>query len=279
MDRIIDRPLKVDFHTHCNYSPDSQVTMEEMIEKSIEIGITDLAFTDHVDLDADMGTIEDGTIQSWDFDRDDFEKIIHKNQEIYKGKINIYQGLEVGVQPHLAKENAKIVKANAYDFVIASVHSVEKKDLYYKRFFENYSDSKAVQLYYESLYESIEDFKDYSVIGHLDLYLRYKNALKQVAFSEYYDIVSAVYKRIIEDGKGLELNAGGHRYGLGHNNPNEYLLKLYKEMNGEILTLGSDAHSTQYLGHHYGQNIDLLKSLGFKYICTFEQMKPVFHKI
>lgn len=275
MERILNRPLMVDFHTHSNYSPDSNVTRVEMIEQAISIGITDLAFTDHVDLDADM----DLAPQNWDFDRNDSELTLNALRNDYKGRINLYHGLEIGIQPHLAKENTEIVHSNRYDFVIASLHSVERRDLYHRKFFEMHSDKEAVRIYYKELYESLINYDAFSVIGHLDLYLRYKPELKNVRFEDYYDIVESIYKLAIESGKGIELNAGGHRYGIGHNNPHERLLKLYKDMNGEVISIGSDAHTTQYLGHQYSQNIEILKNIGFKYICTFENMKPIFHKL
>jgi len=276
MANIQTQPFKVDFHTHCDYSPDSKTPMEEMIGRAIEMGITDLAFTDHVDLEPDDSAEPD---LKWDFDRTAHEHAVDAFKRAYSGKINLYNGLEIGIQPHLGKENSKIVLANQYDFVIASVHTVEKKDLYNKMYFENHTDKEAVQIYYQECYESLKTFNDYSVLGHLDLYLRYKPALKAVKFSDFDDIVTEIYKHLIHSGKGIELNAGGHRYGIGHNNPHSYWLKRFKEMKGEILTLGSDAHNPDYLGFHYHENIDLIRSIGFKYICTFEKMKPVFHKL
>jgi len=276
MERKLNRPLMVDFHTHCDFSPDSNTPMKEMIDRAIELGISDLAFTDHVDLDAD---IDSETTQNWDFDRDEHERAINAFKSEYEGKIRLYNGIEIGIQPHLGKENTEIVLKNNYDFVIASIHSVEKKDLYYRRYFENHSNKEAVQIYYEAFLQSIKTFNDYSVLGHLDLYLRYKPELQSVKFADYGDIVCEIYKNIIQSGKGIELNAGGHRYGIGHNNPHNHLLKLYKEMHGEILTLGSDAHKPSDLGYHYQENIEIIQSIGFKYICTFENMKPVFHKL
>ena len=48
-------------------------------------------------------------------------------------------------------------------------------------------------------------------------------------------------------GKGIELNTGGFKYGLGHPNPCEDIIKRYKELGGEIITLGSDAHKCESL--------------------------------
>lgn len=265
----------IDFHTHTNFSPDSNTTMEDMVKEAIKRKITDIAFTDHVDLDADIDTQN----LDWNFDRSVYENSIRTIKKTYGESINIYQGIELGIQPHLAKENTDIVSDSPFDFVIASVHSVERRDLYHRKFFENHLDKDAVRIYYEEMYKSLKAFESYSVLGHLDLYLRYKPELGKISLKDYKEIVIEIYKHLIQRGKGIEINSGGHRYGIGQNNPHDQLLRLYKEMNGEIITLGSDAHSPEYLGYKYEENIEKIKSIGFKYICTFEKMKPIFHKI
>lgn len=272
---MANQNFKMDFHTHTNYSPDSKTEMNQSILTAIENDITDLAFTDHVDFDAD---IESG-IGDWDFDRDKYAEEIKVHQANFKGKINLYHGLEIGVQPHLTDRNSDVVKMNQYDFIIASLHSVERRDLYHRKYFENHTDLDATRIYFESYYESVKSFKDYSVLGHLDLYVRYKAELEKVDFNKYSDHVEALLKMVIEDGKGIEINTGGFRYGLNYANPNPQFLKLYKALNGEIITIGSDAHTLDYLGHKYDETVALLKAIGFKYVSVFNKQVPKFIKL
>lgn len=275
MRQYINKPMKMDFHVHTNFSPDSTADMESMIEAAIKNNITDLAITDHVDLDADL----EGTALDWNFDRNRFEREIKQHKMRYQNRINLYQGLELGIQPHLASENTKIVRENTYDFVIASIHSVERRDLYNRKFFDAHNDHESVFIYYKEMLESIKAFDDYSVLGHMDLYLRYKPELSKVAEIEYMAVVDEILKHLIYNGKGLEINAGGYRYGLGHNNPHDRLLKRYLQLKGEVITIGSDAHTVDRVGTMALENIELIRDIGFRYICTFEKMKPVFHKI
>ncbi len=272
---MINQNFKMDFHTHTNYSPDSKTDMKKSILTAIEKNITDLAFTDHVDFDADI----DSGIGDWDFDRNKYEEEIKFYQAKFEDQINLYHGLEIGVQPHLTDRNRDVVKMNQYDFVIASLHSVERRDLYHKKYFENHSDIDAIRIYFESYFESVKTFKDYSVLGHLDLYVRYKEELENVAFHKYSDHVEALLRMVIEDGKGIEINTGGYRYGLKYANPNRSFLELYKELKGEILTIGSDAHTPDFLGRKYDETVHLLKEIGFKYVSIFEQLKPKFIKL
>lgn len=272
---MTNQNFKMDFHTHTNYSPDSKTEMEKSILAAIEKGISDLAFTDHVDFDADI----DSGIGDWDFDRSKYEVEIRSHQSKFEGQINLYQGIEIGVQPHLTDRNREVVRMNQYDFVIASLHSVERRDLYHRKFFENHTDLDAIRIYFESYYESVKSFKDYSVLGHLDLYVRYKEELENVEFSKFSDYVETLLKMVIEDGKGIEINTGGFRYGLNYANPNNQFLKLYKALNGEIITIGSDAHTLDYLGYKYNETVALLKEIGFKYVSVFNNQIPQFIKL
>lgn len=263
------RMTKMDFHVHSEFSPDSKASMEDMIQKAIEIGITDLAFTEHIDLDYDISVPD----ADWMFDQDEYFTKINAYKKLYNS-LNLYAGVEIGLQLHLAKRYVEVLKNRKYDFIIASLHSVDRQDLFKRKFFKEYSPKDAIWRYYEQFFDSISQYDDYDVLGHLDLYVRYEAQTKSVSFMEYFDILEALLKKVIESGKGIELNAGGFRYNLGDNNPDQKILKLYRQLNGEFITLGSDAHSLEHLGVNYEQNIDYLMSLGFKYITIYKDRKP-----
>jgi len=128
----------------------------------------------------------------------------------------------------LGIRNQKIVDAKPFDFVIGSLHSVDGSDLYKRVYFDRHTPERAVEHYYEQYLDCINNFDGYDVLGHLDLYIRYEAKTKAVIFKAYFDVLETLMKRVIENGKGIELNAGGFRYGLGQNNPSMDILKLYK---------------------------------------------------
>ena len=90
------------------------------------------------------------------------------------------------------------------------------------------------------------------------------------------DILDECLRTLIFKGKGIELNTAGFKYGLGHPNPHETILRRYKELGGEILTVGSDAHKPEHLAWNFPQIPELLKNCGFSYITVFDQRKPSF---
>lgn len=259
-----------DFHMHSNFSADSDTPMEEMIETAIEKGLKKICFTEHIDYEYPDPTI------TFDLDLPKYDQTIKAMQEKYGEKITIKKGVEIGVQPYLLERYEQMLAKETFDFIICSMHTADKKGLHSGDFFANRTPEQSYQLYYEELLYCVENFKEYSILGHLDLVKRYK---KLTTDEDFHDIISEIFKVIIPDGKGIEVNASGFAYGLGFAMPSVDILKLYKEHNGEIITIGSDAHESRHLAHRFPEILDLLESIGFKYIATFANLEPTFHPI
>lgn len=65
-------------------------------------------------------------------------------------------------------------------------------------------------------------------------------------------IISActIVSSLMADGKGIEVNTSSWHYGLPDTMPSGDILRLYKDLGGRIVTIGSDAHTTKYLADH-----------------------------
>ena len=77
------------------------------------------------------------------------------------------------------------------------------------------------------------------------------------------DIVEAILRQAIADGKGIEFNTSFFKYGLKDTTPSRAILRLYRDLGGEILTLGSDAHDTARLAERIEEMKSLLRESGF----------------
>ena len=84
---------------------------------------------------------------------------------------------------------------------------------------------------------------------------------------------------LIANGKGIEINTAGWKYGLPFAHPHQDVLKRYKELGGEIITVGSDAHRPEHVGYDFYKVGDLLKECGFKYYTEFKARKPIFRQL
>ncbi|WP_087974475.1 histidinol-phosphatase HisJ family protein [Oceanobacillus rekensis] len=259
-----------DYHIHSKFSSDCNTAMETTIEKAINIGLEEICFTEHIDYDyPDKDWI-------FEFDLNQYDRKIKEMKEKYDQQIHIKKGVEIGVQPHLATKHKKFMEEETFDFVICSMHATEGKDLHSGEFFNGKTVEEAYGVYYQELYECIKDFKDFSVLGHIDLVKRYT---KEKSKENFHDIIGDIFKEIIPEGKGIELNTSGFRYGLESGMPSTDILKLYKECGGEIITLGSDSHVETTLAYQFTESLVLLQSIGLNYIATYQDGEPVFHPI
>lgn len=259
-----------DYHLHSDFSADCKVPMEEMVVGAIQKGLTKICFTEHVDYEYPDDSIH------FDVDFDQYNGEIDRLRTKYEGVIQIRKGIEIGVQPHILKQYEQLMKKESFDFIICSMHTTDQKSLHYKEIFEGRTVEEAFKLYYDEYLTCIKNFKQFNVLGHVDLIKRYTDTPSKELF---HDELKAIFDELIPYGKGIEINTSGVRYGLSHALPSKDVLKLYKACGGEIITLGSDAHRVSELAFEFRESLQLLQSVGFEYITTFDKQKPTFHEI
>lgn len=98
-------------------------------------------------------------------------------------------------------------------------------------------------------------------------------------FNDYKDLFVEILKTIVQNGKGIEVNTAGLRKNLGYPHPHKDILKMYKDLGGEIITIGSDAHLPEHIGYKFEDIPEILKSIGFNYYTVFENQNPKFYKL
>lgn len=260
----------IDHHVHSDFSGDCNSKMEDVINVAKELGLKGVMFTDHVDFDSPDPLFTELI---------DYRKYTKKINELRKenSDIDILLGVEVGYQPHLHKKIDGFLESYPFDFVICSMHVCCNMDLYNEEFFRGKTQKNSYEIYFNEVLKSVENYNNFDVYGHLDYIIRYGSFKNKVMnYFEYKDIIDLILKRIIDIGKGIELNTSGIRYGLNVFHPNIDILKRYKELGGEIITLGSDAHRPYDLQANFNEAIILLKDLGYKAIAEFKDRKPKF---
>lgn len=276
--------MYIDYHVHTNYSDDSVYLMEDCVLDAIEKGIEEIAITDHVDygvkVDWDEGKEivyrNNEPIANVNYPQWEKEFILLK--EKYKDQITIKMGMEFGMQMHTIDKFQKLFQRYPFDFIILSVHQVEDKEFWTQDFQKGKTQQEYNERYYQEMLDLVQSYKDYSVLGHMDLIVRYDKQGSYL-FAKIKPMIEKILKVIIADGKGLEINTSYHRYGLSDMTPSRDILKLYKELGGQIITIGSDSHKKEHLGAYIEEAKEELKKMGFEYFCTFEKMKPIYHKL
>lgn len=272
-----------DYHLHTEFSDDSEYPMESLVQDAIKKGLEEICFTDHVDYgvkeeySSPHARIYNGKpVTNVDYPR--YFETIKQLQTRYKDQIKIKTGLEFGVQMHTQEDFHKLVSRYPMDFIILSIHQVDDQEFWTQEFQKGKTQAEYNRAYYQALLDVVKNYKAYSVLGHLDLIVRYDEH-GTYPFNEVKDLIQAILIEVIKDGKGIEVNTSYNRYGLKDMTPSRAILKLYRELGGEILTIGSDTHKAEHLGAYINEAKTELLKLGFTHHHTFEDMKPIAHPI
>lgn len=261
-----------DYHVHTNYSNDCTFDMESYILPAIEKKLDGICFTDHVDIDYPNTSIE------FQLDYLKYTNELRNLKDKYSNQLEILIGIEFGMQPHILNDDKSFFQDKSFDYVLGSIHAADKKELYTADFTLSKSQHLGILDYFKDMIFCVKNFDSYNNLGHLDAISRYVSKGSFVA-AKYMDYIEEVMKIVIQKGKGIELNTSGKRYALANFHPEPSILKLYKQLGGEIITLGSDSHSPSTLGYGFDEAIYTLQSCGFKYHTIYRRGKPEFIKL
>lgn len=263
-----------DYHIHSHFSGDSQEHIDKIINKCISLGMKDMAITDHLEYDID------GMTPNWEINLDEYTKTILAYKEKYKDLIDISLGIEVGVQPHTRKFLEEQINKYPFDFIIISTHALDRQDIAMSRIYDKMTKQELQKYYFETVLDNVKNYNDFNVYGHIDFITRYGGEdFHGVNYEENKDLIDEILKTLIMKNKGIEINTSGFRYNEDRVYPCDYILKRYIELGGQIITLGSDAHISDYIGMDFPFVYEKLRKMGVNYICSFKNREPIFRKI
>ncbi|MDD3173454.1 MAG: histidinol-phosphatase HisJ family protein [Herbinix sp.] len=257
---------KADYHVHSIISPDAKVPMIEMCESAYQKGLSEIVFTDHYEFYAHG-------IKSQYF-HDEYIKgyfrELEKCREFFDGKLLLKSGMEFG-QPHLEMEKSKeILDQYQFDYLIGSVHKLDNIDLEKLEYREETVHNIAERYYLELL--KLSEQGEFDCMGHLDLFKRHacRHGFPD-EFERHELTIRRILKNLIERGKGIEINTSGIRQEAKEAMPSLTILKMYKELGGKIITVGSDAHQPQDIGADFDIAYELLRLAGFDCIMSYNK--------
>lgn len=266
-----------DYHTHSNCSPDGTLPMAEMVKAAVDKGLQEICLTDHLD----TFYWKDLSLRD-DYDWDKAKKQYEEACRLYGDRILIKLGCELG-DAQLSPEHAEHLLAAApeLDFIIGSVHLSGAKNGNNKSlFFIEQGDADFYRGVIDDYLDEVEMVAKWgkcSVLGHITLPLRYINQKyhEGLTYAGHMDRVAEIFRIIIPKGIGIEYNTNRG----DEPRPYKEILQLYRDMGGEIITLGSDAHSAELVGREIRERQELLRQCGFRYFTTFTKCRPEWQKL
>lgn len=252
--------IRCDAHMHTRFSEDSDASVHSMLDAAIERGMEAVCITDH--LDKDFPQTPDFPAGAFLFDLGNYFQRLTQLKEEYQKKLEVRIGVEIGLQPHLGEYYRNLTEKYPFDFVIGSVHLIHGQDPYYRTFFEGRSDEEAYQEAFQVTIENLKKVNSFDSLGHLDYVVRYgTHQAEEYSYKKYVEEIDEILKILIAQGKGLEMNMAGMKYGLGFPNPHPDVIRRYRELGGEIVTIGADAHRPEHVAFDFDKAGEILLSL------------------
>lgn len=256
-----------DYHMHSNNSPDGKDTIFQMAASAIIEGLEEIAISDHFEPSS-------GNENYLFYNADKYFSEIQEANQLFTGRINIKTAVELG-QPHLFPESSlNIIRTHNYDYVLASAHKMpDNKDFGHIHY--NQENLSLHCLNYLHELRKLAEWKEFDCLGHLDLVKRYAaNFNLDVRLIDYKERVEEILKILIHNGKGIEVNTSGLRQASKECLPNLDIISFYKQLGGEIITIGSDAHNSEDVGKGILDALEIIGNAGFDYFTVYTDRKP-----
>ena len=262
----------LDLHAHTDNSFDGNHSAVFLCETAAAQGLRAVAFTDHVEMDCYRAQRFDRTAkQSY------FETV--KARSAFRGKLIVCAGVELGQPTYDIPESEHLVQQYSYDIVIGSIHNLRgKKDFWFlpREEYENGGADRLLREYFDELL-LLAEWGKFDVLAHLTYPLRYMVGEYgiPVHVSDYAQQIDAILEAAIKNKLALEINASGLRQKLGGTMPGEGIVRRFKALGGERITVGSDAHYAEHLGAGLEQAMDMALRCGFQFITLYHKREPI----
>lgn len=254
----MNKITRVDLHNHTTRCNHATGTVDEYIQRAIELGIDIYGFSEHAPMDFDLEyRLPFEEVAAY------FTDVKHAKKK-YKNEIQILLGYEVDwLRGHMDERvlNAKV------DYLIGSVHFLDKWGFDNPEFLKGWKE-KSVDDIWQAYFEAIEAMATsgkFDIVGHFDL-------IKVFKFMPKGDIrllARNALKAIKASNMVMEINTSGLRKPTAEIYPSATLLQEAYALAIPI-TFSSDAHAVGQVGADYEKAVALAKATGYTKAVTFQ---------
>ena len=257
----VDRDLPLDAHLHTTLSHDADVPIDAYCALAVERGIPEIAITDHVDFDP---RAPDHAFASFATR----ERQVREAAERWADHgLRVRFGIEVTYERHCEAEIRDHLARHPYDFTIGSVHVMAYSPYIDDRvagWVAGRTFDEIVAPYFAEVEAAIRS-ELFDTIGHLDYVKKYLvDHVPPSAFAARPDVYEPLLRALVETGTALEVNASGLRQGPGETYPAPWAVARFRELGGELVTAGSDAHRTPHFAFGLARAYATAAAAGFE---------------
>lgn len=259
-----------DYHMHSTVSFDGHHSPEQMARAALDAGLREICFTDHID--HFPGSAEETMV----FRQADYDAAY---RDLHMPGVKIRFGMEFGLLEDNAAQLQEDLKRRDFDFVLGSVHFLHGEDVYFAPYWNGKTVAQAYRDYLEGTLRCVQAHTDFDVLAHLTYICKCRDnpTHELLRYGDHRELIDEILRCLVKKGKGLEMNTSGVDR-CGGFLPTANIFRRFRELGGEIVTVGSDAHTFDRVGQYTRDACRILGEI-FGYVCTFESRTPVFHKM
>lgn len=270
----------LDNHSHSYFSADSRMDIVDAVKTAYERGLSGLCLTDHLDFDPPAG------VADFTFDVPSQQTAIDEDVEFLGlngrggkyGDFQLLKGVEIGLQDKSMPTIRKVLADNRFDCVIASLHLIDGHDPYFGDYYRPYDWKYAYGHYLEEFDRLIRVMPDFDILGHYDYIVRYPD-YKEVTiyYSDFADVLDSILTFLVQNGKTLEINTKTYQLYRGrHPELDINILKRFRELGGEAVSFGSDAHDITRIADRFDWCRQTVLAAGLRYEVYYKDRRPGF---
>jgi len=267
--------LPANYHVHSSFSPDSTTPPEAQLQAAEQLGLPEICFTDH--------------IERYDVAYEDFvpnvRSYVTHIRRLHSDSVRIKLGAEAGMKDYQSDQSklCGLLGGESYDFVIASLHFVNNYSPFMPEFFTGHTPKTIFPMYVSALYQAVQGFdvSYWDCVGHIDFMTKGVHGWRdpRMCYRDAADELDTLFRFLIENGKCIEYNTASYAAIPHLSLPGADWLRRWKELGGEYITIGTDAHTPDRMGLRLQEALDMIKTTGIRYYATFEKHEPVLHRI
>lgn len=264
-----------DLHIHSDNSFDAVSSVDSICQTAIDKGLYAIAITDH----CEAPEIKLGENSRFGYPDRDIPKSISEvatAKQRYSHKLKVLCGMELGEPMHDPESTEIALSYGEYDFILASVHNLRNMEDMYFIDFTSFDKDEILNKYFDELLETAS-FKHFDSLAHLTYPLRYikEKTGEAVDLAPYQNKIDEIFKMLIKNKKALEINVSGLYKELGTTLPDASQIERFRQLGGEYITIGTDAHRKEDVGKCIEEGMALAKKCGFTQYTIFEKHKPI----
>ncbi len=265
-----------DYHIHSLYSFDSLADLNDICQYALCANLKEIALTDHLDLHYPCGKWN----QHYLLHEKEREIAVKEMRDKYQGALHIRYGLELGQPTRDYRFLQDFLSTRQFDFILGSIHyTTDEREILALPFNDLKTANEILVEYFENVLQMLE-CDQFDVIAHICHPLRVmENVFEKPSLLQYAGYIESILKKLIEKGKGLEVSTKGMRYWLHSLEPQPEFLRMYYQLGGELITVGTDSHEADTVGSYIADAYEYIKQAGFRYITTYINHQPIQHKI